>query len=59
VAGELKSDIKKVTFHYSFHQVLLLMKVRVYFMSVGGDRQGGAGWNDPLYHHQLKVSGHA
>jgi len=28
-------------------------------MSVGGDRQGGAGWNDPLYHHQLKVSGHA
>jgi len=28
-------------------------------MSVGRDRQGRAGWNDPLYHHQLKVSGHA
>jgi len=24
-------------------------------MSVGGDRQGGAGWNDPLYNHQLNA----
>jgi len=23
------------------------MKVRVYFMSAGGDRQGGAGWIEP------------